>query len=251
MICAQHVRVSYGSQPIIKDVTFDVEPGSVLGLVGPNGSGKTTVLRLLSGSLAPDAGDVSIGGTPVQSLRPRKRAQTVAVVVQENELDTGLTVAEMVLLGRSPWIALLARPSRHDRRVAEEALRHVGALGLAGRDLGSLSGGEKQRVLIARALAQETDVILLDEPTNHLDLRYQHEVLDLVRGTGRTVVVVLHDLNLAAQYCDRIALLDHGVIVANGTPESVLTPEILEPVYSVAVTQTRLDGGIHVLTRKM
>lgn len=141
----------------------------------------------------------------------------------------------MVLLGRSPHRSAFQSYELADHRIAASALGRVGARYLAGRNYGQLSGGEKQRVLIARTLAQQTDYLLLDEPTNHLDIRYQHEVLDLVRGIGVTTVVVLHDLNLAARYCDRLVLLDRGEVVAAGHPDDVLTPGVLEPVYGVAV----------------
>lgn len=153
----------------------------------------------------------------------------------------------MVLLGRSPHRSTFESYSSEDHRIAAAALTRVGARHLADRDYGRLSGGEKQRVLIARTLAQQADHLLLDEPTNHLDIRYQHEVLNLVRGIGVTTVVVLHDLNLATRYCDRLVLLDHGKVVSAGRPEEVLTPEVLEPVYGVAVRRLSESSCVQLI----
>ncbi|MCP3425362.1 ABC transporter ATP-binding protein [Rothia sp. AR01] len=247
MIRADGVGYSYGGRPALREATLETSPGRVLGLIGPNGSGKTTLLRLLHGGLAPASGTVTVDGADLAALAPRELARSVAVVVQEGEGPSGLSVAEMVLLGRSPHLGALQREGREDRRIAEESLRRVGALGLAARPFAGLSGGERQRVLIARALAQRTEHLLLDEPTNHLDVRFQHEVLGLVRGLGATVVVVLHDLNLAARYCDDVVLLDAGRVVARGTPAEVLVPERLEGVYRIGVRRVELDGQLHLL----
>ena len=162
-----------------------------------------------------------------------------------------LTVADTVLLGRAPHLATFQRPSRDDHRIAAAALTRVGVRHLADRVFAGLSGGEKQRVLIARALTQQADHLLLDEPTNHLDIRYQHEVLQLVRRLEVTTVVVLHDLNLAARYCDELVLLDAGRVAAAGTPDAVLRPEVLEPVYGIGVRRVPTDDGVQLLFRPL
>ncbi|MGH3717418.1 MAG: ABC transporter ATP-binding protein [Pseudonocardiaceae bacterium] len=193
------------------------------------------MLRILYAALQPSAGTVNLDDAPVESMRIGDIAQRIGVVAQEPPSEIPLTVTEMVLLSRSPHRSAFQSYTTADHRIAAAALSRVGTRHLADRDYGRLSGGEKQRVLIARALAQQTDHLLLDEPTNHLDIRYQHEVLDLIRGIEVTTVVVLHDLNLAARYCDRLVLLDRGEVVATGQPRDVLTPSVLEPVYGVAV----------------
>ena len=250
MIQARDVQFSYGPTPVLRGVSLNATEGKVTGLLGPNGSGKTTLLRTLYGSLTPTAGSVHLDGVAVASMSSRDLARRVSVVVQEHGGDLPLTVADMVLLGRTPHRGVFGGTSPTDLEVASQALRRVGALELAPRGFAGLSGGEKQRVLVARALAQSTEHLLLDEPTNHLDIRYQHEVLDLVRGLGSTVVVVLHDLNLAAQYCDEVVLLQAGLVQAAGTPVEVLTPEHLQRVYEVEARRLKLDDGFQLAFRR-
>ena len=235
MIAAQDVSFAYDGTLVLAGVGLVAEPGSVVGLIGPNGSGKTTLLRTLYAALTPEEGRITVDDAPVGSLSAREVARRLAVVAQEGATELPLTVAEMVLLGRSPHRSAFQGYTGEDRRVAAAALRRVGARELADRTFVNLSGGEKQRVLIARTLAQQAGHLLLDEPTNHLDIRYQHEVLQLVRTLGVTTVVVLHDLNLAARYCDQLVLLERGQVAASGSIDAVLSPSVLEPVYGVAV----------------
>ena len=251
MITADAVSFGYGRGFVLDGVEVSAGPGQVVGLIGPNGSGKTTLLRTLYAALTPRAGLVTVDGTPVGDLRPRDLARRLSVVAQEGSGELPLTVADTVLLGRAPHLATFQRPGRADHRVAAAALTRVGVRHLADRVFAGLSGGEKQRVLIARALAQQTDHLLLDEPTNHLDIRYQHEVLQLVRRLGVTTVVVLHDLNLAARYCDELVLLDTGRVAAAGTPDTVLHPEVLEPVYGIGVQRVVTDDGVQLLFRPL
>ncbi len=243
MIGADRVTVRYGPVRALDAVDLEAVPGQTVGLVGPNGSGKTTLLRALYRSLDPDVGWVSLDGEDIQRMGPRQVARRVAVVAQEEPAHLPITVREMVMLGRSPHLSAWQGYGARDHQLTTAALRRVGAEGLAGRSFATLSGGEKQRVLIARALAQEVCHLLLDEPTNHLDVHYQHQVLGLVRSLPVTTVVVLHDLNLAARYCDHLVLLDGGRVVANGAPHDVLTPGVLEPVYRIGVQ--RLFAGSH------
>lgn len=255
MMSASGIEFAYGDRTVLDSVDLEAPHGQVLGLVGPNGSGKTTLLRTLYGSLKAKRGAVLIDHDELTSLSAREIARRVAVVVQEASGDLPLLVSDMVLLGRTPHRSGFARRGSEDDFVAAAALAQVGALHLAEKPFDGLSGGERQRVLIARALAQESSHLLLDEPTNHLDVRYQHEVLDLARSLaiqgGRTVVVVLHDLNLAATYCDRLLLLQAGRVVGAGTPDEVLTPELLQSVYEVAVRRFDLGDGFQLAFRPL
>ena len=249
MIRARGVRFAHRDRQVLHGVDLDAADGRVVGLVGPNGSGKTTLLRTLHASLRPSAGRVEVDGDDVGALSTREVARRVAVVAQEGEGAPALTVAEVVLLGRTPHRSAFARTSAADEDAAAASLERVGALHLAGRAFTALSGGERQRVLIARALAQRAPNLLLDEPTNHLDVRYQHEVLALLRGLGRTVVVVLHDLDLAAAHCDEVVLLQEGRVVAAGAPGEVLTPRAVRAVYGVDAHRVQLGDGFALVLR--
>lgn len=242
MITVGDLSVHYGSVAAVAGVSLRARDGGVVGLVGPNGSGKSTVLRAILGALAPAGGRIRIDGDDTASLAARERARRLAVVAQEEATGLPLTAWDSVLLGRSVHVTGWQSYRAEDTRAAEEAMRSTGTLHLASRSTDELSGGERQRVLIARALAQAATHLLLDEPTNHLDVRYQHELLTLIAGLPLCTVVVLHDLNLAARYCDHIVLLDRGRVVASGSPADVLTPENIEPVYEIGVTRTDLEG---------
>lgn len=244
MIEGTGLSFSYGRRPAVDGIDVVSVPERLMGLIGPNGSGKSTLLRLLHGRLRPASGRVTVDGRDLAGMNARDIARSIAVVVQEHEPAVELSAAEMVMLGRLPRGGL-GGPAAADHAAAESALEQVGLLAQAERPLSAMSGGEQQRVMIARAMAQETEHLLLDEPTNHLDIRYQHEVLSTVRQLRRTSIVVLHDLNLAAQYCDELVLLDHGRIAARGTPDEVLRAEVLEPVYRIGVRRWD-DDGIHL-----
>lgn len=247
MISASDVCVGYDGRLVVDGVELHAGPGEVVGLIGPNGSGKTTFLRTLYAALRPRAGLVTIDDEPVTTLRGAELARRVAVVAQETPSDLPVTVADMVLLGRAPHRSALAAFRREDRRAVAAALTRVGARHLADRRYGTLSGGEKQRVLVARTLAQQADHLLLDEPTNHLDIGYQHELLRMVGRLGVTTVVVLHDLNLAARYCTRLVLLDGGRLVVAGTPDEVLTPETLHRIYGIHVERLTVGGCLQLV----
>lgn len=248
MISAAGIVFSYGGTLVLDGIELVVAQGSTVGLIGPNGSGKSTLLRMLYRALRPQSGVVGIDDIPVESLQGRALAARLAVVTQETPPETPATVSDTVLLGRAPWARPLQGYSRDDRIAAAAALERVGARHLADRPLTQLSGGERQRVLIARALAQQADHLLLDEPTNHLDIGYQHELLGLIRGlAATTTLVVLHDLNLAARYCDALVLLHRGRVAAAGPVEQVLTPEIIEPVYGVRVQRCTAFGETQLL----
>ncbi len=247
MISAEGISFDYDGNLVLADVGLVAKPGQMVGLIGPNGSGKTTLLRVLYNALRPRAGLVTLDDTPVATLGPRELARRFSVVAQESPPEIPVTVADVVLLGRSPLRSAFQRYTPGDYRAAAAALQRVGARHLADRNFPSLSGGEKQRVLIARALSQEADHLLLDEPTNHLDIRYQHEVLGLVRDLEVTTIVVLHDLNLAARYCEQLVLLDNGKVACAGRTEDVLTPAVLEPVYEVAVRRLSELGSVQLI----
>ncbi|MGO1317599.1 MAG: putative F420-0 ABC transporter ATP-binding protein [Cellulomonadaceae bacterium] len=221
---------------IIDGVDCSAPAGSVTGLLGPNGSGKSSLLRAVAGVTSPDAGTVTFDGQNLTTMPRRDRARRLAFVEQDVSADRAVTALDAVLLGRIPHRSLLAGESAGDRDVAAAALLRVGMSGFADRELSTLSGGERQRVHVARALAQEPELLLLDEPTNHLDVAAQLSVLRLLRslsGDGVTVVTALHDLNLAAGYCDHVVLLAAGRVVATGTVAEVLTPERIKDVYDV------------------
>ncbi|MHA7269233.1 ABC transporter ATP-binding protein [Arthrobacter sp. HLT1-20] len=255
MISGAGISFAYGSREVLDGVDLRASRGEVLGLVGPNGSGKTTLLRTLYGSLSPSAGKVFLDHSEIHRLSARDIARTVSVVVQENPGDLPLLVSDMVLLGRTPHRGTFNRVTGMDERIAAAALERVGMLALAGQHFEQLSGGERQRVLIARALAQQTTHLLLDEPTNHLDVRYQHEVLELVRDLAHSskhaVAVILHDLNLAATYCDRLLLLHQGRVVAQGSPSEVLTKGNVEAAYQIGVRRVELDDGFQMVFRPL
>lgn len=250
-IHGNNITYSYGKNLVVDGVTIDIPESGTVGLVGPNGSGKTTLLRTLYGSLQPDSGTVSVNDKAFKKISRKVLSKTLAVVAQEHASDLPMVVADLVMLGRMPHQGLASRPSAEDERIVENALRHVGVFHLAGRNFSDLSGGERQRVLIARALAQEATHILLDEPTNHLDIRYQHDVLALLADLPTSCVVVLHDLNLAARYCDHVLILQDGRVVARGAPTDIFTPEVLEPVYGIKVRRFDIDGEMNLVFRQL
>lgn len=219
---------------IVKDISFSVETGETLGLIGPNGSGKSSLLRLLAGLKRPDSGHVTIHGDDIAALPRRELARQLAFVQQNATTDTNVSVRDVVRLGRTPHRSALSGWTAADQQAVEKAITHVGMDHLATRSWQTLSGGERQRVHIARALAQSPRVMFLDEPTNHLDIHHQLEILQTVRNLEMTSIVALHDLNLAAMFCDRIVVLDQGKLVAAGLPEEVLTEDLMHDVFRVS-----------------
>lgn len=240
---ARGLHHAFGATEVLRGVDMTVAEGEVLGLVGPNGSGKTTALRILHRAVVPDSGEVMLSGRRLAELSGRERAQQIAVMAQELAGEVPLSVADVVLLGRVPHSRAFSSTTADDLRIASEALTRVDALHLARREFGVLSGGEKQRVLIARALAQQPRLLLMDEPTNHLDIGSQHRVLQLVRERGLATIIVLHDLNLAARYCDRVIVLDRGRVRAEGPPAQALSPGLVGALYDVAAETATADDG--------
>ncbi len=246
MLRLEDLHAGYPQRPVLQGITLSVPPGRVTALLGPNGAGKTTLIRALSGVIARVQGRARWQHTDLLSLPPPQRARYLAVVPQARQLPPTFTVRQAVALGRTPYLGWLGTPGPKDRAAVERALALTDLRPLADRLLGHLSGGEQQRVLLARALAQETPVLLLDEPTAHLDLRHQVAILALVqrlaRQQGLAVLLVIHDLNLAARFADQVALLHHGHLVALGSPQAVFTPQRLAAVYGLPVQVVHLPG---------
>ncbi|MBY0275342.1 heme ABC transporter ATP-binding protein [Candidatus Binatia bacterium] len=234
-LVATSIAVRYGARAALDGVGARVVPGEVLGVIGPNGSGKSTLIRVLAGVRAPSSGTVQLDGRDLHALPRRERARRIALVPQETHLSFPIRVRDLVLLGRAPHTGRFGLERADDLRAAHEAMARAAVLELADRPVDELSGGERQRVVLARALAQDPEILLLDEPTSFLDLKHAVLLLDLVRelcrARGLAVAVVLHDLNLAAMYCDRLLLLDRGRVHAVGTPDEVLTYRDLCAVY--------------------
>ena len=232
----EDVTAGYGSRIALRQATFAVHPGEVVGLVGPNGSGKTTVVRVASRALRPRVGRVLVSGEDPYGVSSRRAARLAAVVPQEVIPAFEFTAGEVVSMGRTPYLSTFGGGVPEDQRRVREAMESVGIEHLSNRPLAELSGGEKQRVILAQALAQEAPVLLFDEPTTHLDLRHVVGVLDIVRElarAGRAILSVFHDLNLASASCDRLVVLDAGKVVAEGRPEEVVTEALLRQVYGV------------------
>jgi iron complex transport system ATP-binding protein len=238
MLKIQNLSVSYGSRRVLHEISLNVQSGEVLALIGPNGAGKSTLIRAASGVI-PYSGHIRTNGDDFGSLSPLQRARYIATVPQAVSLPPAYTVWETVLFGRTPYLGFLGQPSQRDEEMARQSLTRVSALPLLDRRVGELSGGEQQRILLARALCQSTPILLLDEPTAHLDLQYQVGLLELVHELAHkdnlAVLVALHDLNLAAHYADRIALMVAGNIKAIGTAKDVLQPELIQAAYCIPV----------------
>ena len=227
------LTVAVRGQVLVDSLSLLARSGEVVGLVGPNGSGKSTALRCVYRALRPSSGAVLIDGNALDGLSLRESARAVAALTQDGAIDLDFTVEEVVALGRVPHQRGNQPLDARERALVRDAMHRLDLTRLAERGVLTLSGGERQRVLVARALVQEPRIIVLDEPTNHLDIRHQVELLSLLRGTPATVLVVLHDLNLAAAACDRIAVLSGGALVATGEPREVLTSELVHDVFGV------------------
>lgn len=245
LLAAHHLHVALDDQPILRDVSFDLEAGSRVGLLGPNGSGKTTLLRAINGVL-PYEGRLQLGGREIQAWSPSALARRMAFVRQSPSLTFDFRVDELVLLGRAPHKSWLQSYSTQDRAMVHAALAQVDLDGFADRSVLSLSGGELQRVFLAQALVQEADLLLLDEPTSHLDVHYQFAFMEQVEALvdrGCAVFAVFHDLELAARHAERLMLLDKGRLVADGLPAEVLTPRRIADVFRMEATVNRAPDG--------
>jgi iron complex transport system ATP-binding protein len=232
------ITLGYGERQVVRDASLTVRRGELVGVIGPNGSGKSTLLKGISGTLTPASGEVRLGGSDTRRLGRTQLAKRLAVVTQSPSLPEAFTVREIVLMGRTPFLGFFQSEGQRDHAISAAAMRDAGVFHLADRLVGSLSGGERQRVVVARALAQTPEVLLLDEPTSHLDPHHQAQVMEVVRARcdrGLAALAVLHDLNLAAQFCDRLVLVHDGQMRADGPPEQVLTQENVSRVYGDGV----------------
>ncbi|OCL28112.1 ABC transporter [Orenia metallireducens] len=233
-----NLSFSYGEAKLIKDVSFTVERGELFGIIGPNGSGKSTLLKLLSNIIKKEGGEIFLLGKELNQYRRKELAKVLAVLPQSTEVNFDFSVKDIVEMGRHPYLRNWQGITQVDKRVIERALRLTNTIDLVDKSINSISGGERQRVLLARALVQEAELLLLDEPTSALDINYQIEIFELLvklRKEGTTIVVVLHDLNLASQYCDRLLLLNQGKINTVGSPSEVITLDNIKDVYGCDV----------------
>lgn len=234
-----------GGRRLIDGVSFSVAAGERLAIVGPNGAGKSTLLRLLYRACRPKRGEVRLGGEDIWTIKPNAFARQVAVVLQEAPTAFPFSVRDVVLMGRIPWRRGMGQWTEQDRAATRHALDHLGLTDLADRQFPSLSGGEKQRVLIARALAQDPRLLVLDEPSNHLDIRHQLEILGFLRGLGITVITTLHDINLASGFATKAAVLKAGRLIACGTPDRVFTRDTIASAFEVSADRHPAPGGKH------
>ncbi len=247
-ITAQNIRLSYGARKILDNVHISGNAHEFIGLIGPNGSGKSTLLKCIYRILKPDAGQIFLDDTPLSSMSIKKSARCMAVVAQHNHYNFDFSVEEIVLMGRAPHKKALERDNAKDYEITRQALEKVGMAEFVSRSFTTLSGGEQQRVILARALAQQTPCLILDEPTNHLDITHQLQLMKLVKSLDVTVISAIHDLNTAAMFCDRIYALKDGVIQGEGTPQELLTPEFIKKIYHVEAEIVRDSRGrMHIL----
>lgn len=248
------ISCSYGDTEILHGVSFSVEKGEFLGIIGPNGSGKTTLLKAITRALSLSQGEITLNSQSIESYTIRELARRIAVVPQETEAFFDFSVRDVVLMGRTPYLGRFQIEGESDLEIAEEALKMTHLKEIADKPITALSGGEKQRVLIARALTQKPEILFLDEPTSHLDINYQLEILELVKSLskerGITVVAVLHDLNLASEFCERLLLLKGGILQQDGAPSEVITTANIRRIYgtNVIVRKHPITGRPYVIS---
>jgi iron complex transport system ATP-binding protein len=240
---ADNLSLVSGGNMLVRDVSFTVASGEFFGIIGPNGSGKTSLISMLCGLRKPRTGAVTLDGEPLAKLARRDLARRLALVEQQADTTERMTARQAVELGRTPYLGLSSPWSQNDDVIVDAALKDVGMAHLSARQWHTLSGGERQRLHIARALAQAPRLLVLDEPTNHLDIGHQIGLLDLVRHLDLTVIAALHDLNHAAMFCDRIAVMKSGRIVALGRPAEVLTPQLIRDVFDVEAVVERGESS--------
>ncbi len=248
----QNLSAGYGHEQVLQDVSAIVMPGELVALIGPNGAGKSTLIKTISGILPIQSGSIHIDGSNLLKMDEQSRARLVSVIPQARNLPPAFTTREVVLMGRTPYVGWLGRVSHHDEEIVDRAMQRTDIAELANRRMDQLSGGEQQRVLVARAIAQDPRLLLLDEPTTHLDIQYQLSFLDIIVGLSHqdqmAILMAIHDLNLAARYADRIILMVKGEIIADGTPTEVLTEQLLSDAYHVRVSvQAQPDGRTWIM----
>ena len=234
-ICATDIKMEIGNNEILKGVSIDSKNREFIGIIGPNGSGKSTLLKCIYRILKPNNGCIMLGEEDISKMSVKESAKKLAVVAQHNYYNFDFSVGEVVLMGRSPHKKSLEPDNSEDYDIVNESLEKVGMLGFKNRSFSTLSGGEQQRVILARALAQQTPCLILDEPTNHLDIKYQLSLLNIVKSLNLTIISAIHDLNIASMYCDRLFVMKNGRIVGMGTPQEVLTKEFIKEIYDIDV----------------
>lgn len=235
----ENLQFGYRKQLVLKGLSFKIEKGNFISIIGPNGSGKSTLLKTLNQLYSPSAGSILIGGTNINRLKKKELARKVALVPQDTIIDYDFTVEDIVLMGRHPYKGRFQKENEKDYKIVNEVLKMTNTFHLKDRIITEISGGERQRVIIAKALAQKPSIILLDEPTSHLDINHQIEILNLLKRLneemGTTIVIVIHDVNLASRYSDEIIMLNEGEILEIGRPERVITKKNIEYVYDIKV----------------
>ena len=232
-VTVENTTVAIGAKEIVQSISLEALEGEFIGLLGPNGSGKSTLLKAIYQVLPYKNGSIRFNGREIKAISLKEISKEMSVVGQFNGVQFEFSVIDLVLMGRSPYLKPFQKESKEDYQIAIEALKKVGMEDSMEKNYNLLSGGEKQRVALARALAQQPDLIILDEPTNHLDIKYQIHILSVVKKLGITVIAALHDLSLAAQFCDRIYVMKHGMMVADGIPKEVITPKMVKDVYDI------------------
>ena len=246
-ILAEALKMAFGNKQVLKGIDFSLKDKEFVGIIGPNGSGKSTFLKCLYRVQKPTSGKISFNGRLLDELSYRESALQLAVVAQHNNYSFDFSVLEVVLMGRAPHKKMLERDNADDYIIAHKALSVVGLAGFEKRSFSSLSGGEQQRVILARALTQQTECLVLDEPTNHLDVKYQLQIMDIVKSLNLTVVAAMHDLNIAAMYCDRLVAIKNGQVVGIGTPRDLLQESFIYDTYDIRCQVDMVDGRINVI----
>lgn len=246
-ILAEALKMAFGNKQVLKGIDFSLKDKEFVGIIGPNGSGKSTFLKCLYRVQKPTSGKISFNGRLLDELSYRESALQLAVVAQHNNYSFDFSVLEVVLMGRAPHKKMLERDNADDYIIAHKALSVVGLAGFEKRSFSSLSGGEQQRVIPARALTQQTECLVLDEPTNHLDIKYQLQIMDIVKSLNLTVVAAMHDLNIAAMYCDRLVAIKNGQVVGIGTPRDLLQESFIYDTYDIRCQVDMVDGRINVI----
>ncbi|MBU5591561.1 ABC transporter ATP-binding protein [Clostridium sp. MSJ-4] len=243
------VEAYLGGSHILKGLSINANKEEFVGIIGPNGSGKSTLLKCIYRTLKPSTGTIFLDGKNIKDLSVKESSKQMAVVSQHNNYNFDFMVSDMVLMGRSPHKKFIEKDNAEDYKIMKESLEKVGMKDYANRSFSTLSGGEKQRIILARALAQKTQCLILDEPTNHLDIKYQLQFMSTVKKLGITIISAIHDLNIAALYCDKIYALKSGKIVSYGTPKEVLTKELINSLYDIdaKVTEDEETGILNVM----
>ena len=249
-----NLQIGYGSRCVLKEASFSIGKGEIVGIIGCNGAGKSTLLKTIRGLLPKQGGSVSYFGKPLEAYADKELATKIAYLQQHVELGFGYTGKDIVMAGRYPYMKWWERESEADEKLALACMEYTGTAALAKRPINEVSGGQKQRILIAKVLAHQTPIIFLDEPTTGLDMVYQEEIFRFAKalaGQGKTVLMVVHELNLASKYCSRILLLGEGTLLADGAPQAVFTEELLSRAYKadICVERDEVNHNLHITTR--